>query len=78
MLGRTLAGGAEGIICPHVLPVGIGSQSNSWVFRYPFLIHIITFPLSLFLKMGNEVKPRKTSCLLVTVIEYYIEKRFDI
>lgn len=75
MLGRTLAGGAEGIICPHVLPAGIGSQSNSWVFMYPFLFHIITFSLSLFLKMGNEMKPRKTSCLLVT--EYYMEKRFD-
>lgn len=40
MLGWTLAGGAEGIIGPNILPGGVGSQSNLWIFRYSFFFFI--------------------------------------
>lgn len=64
MLGGTLAGGAGGIVYPHILPAGVGSQSSSWIFKYRFIVSDYYL-----LSLSQNGERSETSYLLVTVIQ---------
>lgn len=58
------AGGAGGIVYPHILPAGVGSQSSSWIFKYRFIVSDYYL-----LSLSQNGERSETSYLLVTVIQ---------